>query len=46
MERYRAAAAEALNQLDWVIAYLNRLRKRELAAALRRNRDEIADRLR
>jgi len=45
-ERYRAAADEALNQLDWCIAYLHRLRKPQLAAAVARNRAEIRRRMR
>ena len=44
-ERYRAAAEEALNQLDWCIAYLNRIRKPAIAAALQRNRSEIRRRM-
>jgi hypothetical protein len=45
-ERYRVAAEEALNQLDWCIAYLHRIRKPAVAAALARNRAEIGRRLR
>jgi hypothetical protein len=44
-ERYRAAADEALNQLDWCIAYLYRIRKPKLAAAVARNRAEIKRRM-
>jgi hypothetical protein len=44
--RYQTAAAAALDQLDWVINYLYRIRKPDLAAALKRNRDDIARRLR
>jgi hypothetical protein len=45
-ERYRVAAEEALNQLDWCIAYLHRIRKPAIAAAVARNRAEIGRRLR
>jgi hypothetical protein len=45
-ERYRAAAEETLNQLDWCIAYLHRIRKPKIAAALARNRSEIRRRMR
>ena len=40
-ERYRVAAEAALDQLDWCIAYLHRIRKPQLAAAVARNRSEI-----
>ena len=44
-ERYRVAAEEALSQLDWCIAYLHRIRKPAIAAALQRNRSEIRRRI-
>ena len=40
-DHYRAAAEATLEQLDWCIAYLHRIRKPRLAAALARNRREI-----
>ena len=40
-ERYRAAAEAALDQLDWCVSYLHRIRKAPLAAALARNRSQI-----
>jgi hypothetical protein len=43
--RYRDAAAAALKQVDACIGYLRRLQKRELAARLEKNRDDIAQRL-
>jgi hypothetical protein len=43
-ERYRTAAEATLGQLDWVMNYIRKKRPR-LAAALRRNRDQIAKRL-
>ena len=45
-ERYRMAAEEALDQIDWCIAYLHRIRKPAIAAVLQRNRSEIRRRMR
>jgi hypothetical protein len=45
IERYREAALHALDQLEWCIQYLHRLRKPELARALARNREQILERL-
>jgi len=45
-ERYREAAEATLEQLDWCIGYLHRIRKPALADALSRNRAEIRRRLR
>jgi hypothetical protein len=45
-QRYREAADLAIEQLDWVITYLHRIRKHELARALRRNRMTIVKRYR
>ena len=45
-ERYREAAEATLDQLDWCIGYLHRIRKPALADALARNRSEIRRRLR
>jgi hypothetical protein len=44
--RYREAAERVLEQLDWAINYLHRIRKHKLADALARNRDTIRRRLR
>lgn len=44
--RYRKAAHLAIEQLDWVIGYLHRIRKHELARALQRNRATIVKRYR
>ena len=41
IERYRAAAAAALEQLEWSISYLRGIRKPEIARALERNRKRI-----
>ena len=40
-ERYRNAAEAALDQLDWCINYLHRIRKSPLADTLARNRSQI-----
>jgi len=46
VQRYKAAANAALEQLDWVISYLNRIGRRSVAETLRRNRENIARRVR
>lgn len=38
MERYRRAAEDALQQLDWTIGYLHGIRKLEISRALAKNR--------
>jgi hypothetical protein len=45
-ERYRVAAEEALNQLNWCVAYLHRIHKSAIAEAVARNRTEIRRRMR
>jgi hypothetical protein len=45
-ERYRRAALEALEQLEWCIQYLHRLRKGAIAETLARNRATILERSR
>ena len=44
-ERYRRAADDALQQLDWCIGYLHGIRKVRLSRALARNRSFIRTRL-
>jgi hypothetical protein len=44
-DRYRKAAEDALQQLDWVIGYLHGIRKIEISRALARNRSYIRTRL-
>jgi hypothetical protein len=39
--RYRRAAEEALEQLDWCIGYLHGIGRTELSRALSRNRSVI-----
>jgi hypothetical protein len=41
ISRYREAAASALGQLEWIVGYLNRIKKRDIARALDRNRRQI-----
>ena len=43
VERYRAAAGHALEQLQWVISYLRGIRKYRLAEGLERNRSQIME---
>jgi len=45
-QRYREAAEMLLDQLDWCVTYLNRIRKYDLARSVARNRDRIRGRLR
>jgi hypothetical protein len=41
IERNRRAATATLEMLGWVIGYLHRIRKPEIAAALDQNRKKI-----
>ena len=45
LERYRQAAEDALQQLDWAIGYLHGIRKVEISRALSQNRSYIRRRL-
>jgi hypothetical protein len=45
-KRYREAAELALNQLQWAINYLYRIRKSAIAERLARNREHILSELR
>jgi len=45
-QRYREAATRALDQLQWTVGYLHRIRKPELARALERNRKQILESIR
>ena len=45
MERYRRAAEDALQQLDWCIGYLHGIRKSSEAKVLARNRQVIRQNL-
>jgi hypothetical protein len=44
--RYREAAIQAIDQLEWCVSYLYRLRRPQLASALKRNRAAIIERAR
>jgi hypothetical protein len=44
-ERYRRAAEDALQQLDWCIGYLHGIRKTGISRALARNRSYIRTQL-
>lgn len=43
--RYRQAAEDALQQLDWCIGYLHGIRKTQISRALARNRNHIRSHL-
>jgi len=45
VDRYRQAAEDALQQLDWAIGYLHGIRKTEISKALAKNRSYIRTRL-
>ena len=45
-KRYREAAELALDQLQWAINYLYRIRKSAIAERLERNREQILGELR
>jgi hypothetical protein len=45
VDRYRQAAEVALQQLDWTINYLHRIRKPEIARSLAKNQGAIRRRL-
>ena len=44
-ERYRRAAEDALQQLDWCIGYLHGIRKVDISRTLARNRSQIRSQL-
>ncbi len=44
-DRYRRAAEDALQQLDWAIGYLHGIRKVEISRALAKNRSYIRQNL-
>jgi hypothetical protein len=45
LERYRRAAEDALQQLDWCIGYLHGIRKVQISRALAKNRSQIRTQL-
>ena len=44
-DRYRKAAEDALQQLDWVIGYLHGIHKQDISRALAKNRSQIRTQL-
>jgi hypothetical protein len=44
-DRYRRAAEDALQQLDWAIGYLHGIRKTDISKALAKNRSLIRSQL-
>jgi hypothetical protein len=44
-DRYRRAAEDALQQLDWAIGYLHGIHKTEISKALAKNRSHIRTQL-
>jgi len=46
IEGYREAATSALEQLEWMVGYLYKIRKPQLARAVDRNRKQILQRIR
>jgi hypothetical protein len=45
IDRYREASDSALGQLEWIVGYLHRIRKGNIAMALDRNRKQIIEEL-
>jgi hypothetical protein len=45
IERYREASGYALDQLEWVVGYLNKIHKPQIARAVDRNRKQILRRV-
>jgi hypothetical protein len=46
VERYREAAKAALGQLEWIVGYLHKIQKGNIARALDRNRKQIIEEMR
>jgi hypothetical protein len=46
IKRYQGAAGFALGQLEWIVGYLHKIRKPEIARALDGNRKQILKDLR
>ena len=43
IERYREATDSALGQLEWIVVYLHKIRKGQIARPLDRNRRQIIE---
>jgi hypothetical protein len=41
IERYREACVSALDQLEWIVGYLHRIHRPQIARTLDRNRKQI-----
>lgn len=41
IDRYREAASSALGQLEWIVRYLEKIHKSQIARVLDRNRKQI-----
>ena len=41
IDRYREAASSALGQLEWIVGYLHKIHKPQIASVLDRNRKQI-----
>jgi hypothetical protein len=46
IERYKRAAEETLDQLDWCVNYLYRIRKDRIARVVQKNRSRIRQQMR
>ena len=46
IDRYKEAAFSALGQLEWVVGYLQKIHKPQIARALERNRKQIIEDIR
>jgi hypothetical protein len=46
LERYQQAATVSLELLEWVVGYLRRINKPQIAAAIDQNRERIESSLR
>jgi hypothetical protein len=45
VERYRQAADAALGQLEWIVGYLHKIRKGNIARALDGNRKQTIEKM-
>ena len=43
IDHYKEAAVSALSQLEWIVGYLHKIRRSEIARALDRNRRQIIE---
>jgi hypothetical protein len=43
IDHYREAAISALGQLEWIVGYLHKIKRPEIARALDRNRRQIIE---